>query len=89
MENLKILILKNDVVLIAKVVEVEVSTFGEPDCKLVNPYKVWKDNLTNQFGMRRWPEHTNQNEIIIHSDSILTIVEPTEEHIKLYLNTIK
>jgi hypothetical protein len=32
-----------------------------------------------------WPEITNQTEIMIHSDSILTIVDPTLEIIEKYL----
>jgi hypothetical protein len=73
----------------AEVHEIETADLGEPDCKLVNPLKVWCDKLTNQFGMRRWPEYTDQKEVIIHSDSILTLVNPTEKHTELYLKTIK
>jgi hypothetical protein len=32
-----------------------------------------------------WPEITNQTEIMIHSDSILTIVDPIPEIIEKYL----
>jgi hypothetical protein len=35
--------------------------------------------------MKPWPEITNQSELMIHSDSILTIVDPTPEIIEKYL----
>lgn len=89
MQNLKVLILKNDTVLMAEVHEIQTADLGEPDCKLVNPLKVWHDKLIDQYGMRRWPEYTEQKEVIIHSDSILTLVDPSAKHIELYFNTIK
>ena len=82
MENLKLLILKGNTVLISEVREVSAG-IGEPDCKLVNPVKVDGDKL------ERWPQYTDQTELIIHSDSILTIVNPNSKYIELYLKTIK
>jgi hypothetical protein len=72
--------LKIDTVLITEIVEVG-SELGEPDCKLINPYQFFGvDDLLP------WKEEvTNQTEFMIHSDSILTIAEPTPEIIKKYL----
>jgi hypothetical protein len=77
--NVKCLLLKVDTVLISEIVEVG-SELGEPDCKLINPYQFFDVN-----DMRRWPEVTNQTELMIHSDSILTIADPTPEIIEKYL----
>jgi hypothetical protein len=76
----KCLLLKVDTVLITEIVEVG-SELGEPDCKLINPYQFFGvDDLLP------WKEEvTNQTEFMIHSDSILTIAEPTPEIIKKYL----
>jgi len=71
--------LKVDTVLITEIIEVG-SELGEPDCKLINPYE-----FLSVDNMIPWPEITNQTEIMIHSDSILTIVDPTPEIIQKYL----
>jgi len=78
--KVKCLLLKVDTVLITEIVEIG-SELGEPDCKLINPYQFFGvDDL------RPWREEvTNQTEFMIHSDSILTIAEPTPEIIKKYL----
>jgi len=77
--NVKCLLLKVDIILITEIIEVG-SEIGEPDCKLINPYEFFDVN-----NMKPWPEITNQSELMIHSDSILTIVEPTPEIIEKYL----
>ena len=79
MKNLKILILKNDTILITEIDEVE-SELGEPDCKLINPFRIDAEG-----SLIPWPEVTDQRELMIHSDSILTIVDPKEEIVKKYL----
>jgi len=78
--NVKCLLLKIDTILITEIVEIG-SELGEPDCKLINPYQFFGvDDLLP------WKEEvTNQTEFMIHSDSILTIAEPTPEIIKKYL----
>ena len=78
-KNVKCLLLKVDTVLITEIVEVG-SELGEPDCKLINPYE-----FLSVDDMIPWPEITNQTEIMIHSDSILTIVDPTPGIIEKYL----
>jgi hypothetical protein len=77
--NVKCLLLKVDTILITEIIEVG-SELGEPDCKLINPYEFFTVD-----DMKPWPEITNQTELMIHSDSILTIVDPTPEIIKKYL----
>jgi hypothetical protein len=88
MQNLKILILKNDSILVSEVHEVEGADIGEPDCKLVNPVQMFVSDSSN-YTMKRWPCFTDQREIKIHSDSIFTIVDPKPDQIEIYLNTIK
>jgi len=77
--NVKCLLLKVDTVLITEIIEVG-SDLGEPDCKLINPYEFFDVDT-----MKPWPEITNQSELMIHSNSILTIVDPTPEIIEKYL----
>jgi hypothetical protein len=71
--------LKIDTVLITEIQEVP-TELGEPDCRLVNPYLIdEKGELTP------WPEVTDQREMMIHSDSIFTIVDPKQEIVDKYL----
>ena len=79
----KCLLLKNNDVLVSEIVEVG-SELGEPDCKLINPYKLVEQS-GEQF-LEPWITFSNQSEIMIHSDSILTIVEPTEKITQLYFD---
>ena len=45
---------------------------GEPDCKLIEPYVI-----TDLDTLEPWLLNvTNQNEVIISSDKILTLVDP-------------
>ena len=51
----------------------EVSTeLGEPDCKLVEPYAITEHDTLEPWFLNI----TNQNEVMISSDKILTLVEP-------------
>ena len=88
MQNLKILILKNDSILMTEIHEVGGVELGEPDCKLVNPVQMLVSDSTT-FDMRKWPVFTDQRELKIHSDSIFTIVDPKPDQIEIYLKTIK
>lgn len=51
----------------------EVTTeLGEPDCKLVEPYMITEHDTLEPWLLNI----TNQNEVMISSDKILTLVEP-------------
>ena len=75
---IKILMLKEySLVLIARIEEVS-TELGEPDCKLIEPYELKGDYLEH------WPSFSMQREMMIHSDSILTILEPDKTHLDKY-----
>ena len=78
MENkiIKILLLSTNEYIISEISEVP-AEFGDPNCKLTNPC------YTNT--MDKWlGEYTNQKEMMIHSDKIITIIDPNEEYLKKY-----
>jgi hypothetical protein len=76
----KCLLLKNNQVIVTEIVEVG-SELGEPDCKLINP--VILDQSSGDLST--WLDFTDQNELMIHSDSIFTIVDPNKEVLIKYL----
>lgn len=83
-KNVKCLLLKVDTVLITEINEIE-SEYGEPNCKLVNPYQWKKRETSEEFFLEPWVESSNQKEFMIRSEDILTIADPTTEVIEKYL----
>ena len=64
----------------------EVSTeLGEPDCKLIDPYLIGKDDTLTQWLI----DVSNQREIMLSSDKILTLVDPFSTLLKKYERLIK
>ena len=64
-------------VLIARIEEVS-TEFGEPDCKVTNPFEIKGEYLEH------WPSFSMQREMMMHSDSFLTILEPDKAHLDKY-----
>jgi len=75
----KCVLVNVDVVLITEVIEIA-AELGDPNCKLVNPYRFYSID-----DMRPWPEVTNQRELLIRSEDILTIADPTPKIVEKYL----
>jgi len=81
--NIKCLLIGIDTVLISEVEELG-AEIGDPDCKLIKPYK-----FLGIDKMSPWVEASNQNEYMIRSSDILTIADPTLEVIEAYLKLTK
>jgi len=83
MENeIKILVLVNNDLIIAQVEEVAALDMGDPNCKLVAPFKV---NPLNG-DLHPWlSEVTDDKEVMMCSDKILTLVEPHATIVDEYL----
>ena len=80
---IKWLLLDVDNVIISEVEEMG-AEIGDPDCKLIKPYL-----FESIDDMKPWPKATDQTELMIRSDSILTIADPTKEVIAKYLELTK
>ena len=78
---IQILLLKNHTVLISRIEEVG-TELGEPDCKLTEPYELKQENGENF--LTSWPSFTSHKELMIHSDSILTMVSPDSDQLDKY-----
>ena len=79
-QEVKILILVNGDVLISGVEEVAAVDIGDPNCKLVSPYALDGDDMSPWL-----KKVTDDVEIMICSDKIVTLVEPHRELIDSYL----
>ena len=82
---IKCLLLKNGDLLISQIMIVD-TELGGPDCKMIKPYKMVKED--NEYKLETWLDFTSQNEMMIHSDSILTIVTPTPAILSEYVDLI-
>ena len=70
----------NNTILITEIEEVS-ADIGEPDCKLINPYVVESD-----LSLNPWLTNlTKNNELMMNSDKILTIIEPKKTLLDTYL----
>ena len=90
MKMIKILYLLNNQILISQIEEVT-SEIGEPDCKLISPYVV-KDNPISEQQKVLEPfliGVTKQNTFMMSSDKILTLADPTPTLLEKYEDLIK
>ena len=81
---IKALILTNNQALITKIEEVP-SELGEPDCKLTEPYVINSDGTLSPWLI----DISVQESFMIHSDKILTIIEPKATLIEKYQSLTK
>ena len=68
-------ILRSGIHLISKVEQLD----EEPNCHLEDPYLI-KDDGT----LEPWPRYTTDTDVLLYSETLATIVEPTNEIKKKY-----
>ena len=79
-QEIKILALVNGDVLISGVEEVAALDIGDPNCKMISPYKIVGKEMSPYLS-----NVTDDVEIMICSDKILTLVEPHKSLVDSYL----
>ena len=68
---IKVLLLSTNEIVVSEIEEVA-AEIGDPNCKLTKPYKI------EGGALHKWMEdYTEQNEIMISSDKIITLVTPS------------
>lgn len=83
-EKVKIVVLSSGKPLISQIEEFDPPELGDPDWKLIKPYEILEGQI-----LQPWLQsNTDQNIFIIISDTVLTVVEPTKELLKNYLEKI-
>ena len=81
---IKLLMLTSDLILITQIEEVECD-IGEPNCKLIKPFLVTKNQTLEPFLC----EYTSEETFMMSSDKILTLVDPKPTLLEKYQNIIK
>lgn len=86
---IKVLILKDQTVLVTKIKEVADYEIGEPDCVMIDPV-IYSSGKPLEESMTRYPGRvvTPDTQMAILSDNILTMVEPDSKLLAEYLIAI-
>ena len=83
--EVKVLVLINQQILISQIEEVAPLDIGDPNCKLIEPFLLNEDGTLSPWLI----DVTNDNEFMICSDKILTLVEAKPTLLEKYQNLIK
>jgi len=79
-QEIKIIVLVNGDTLISAVEEVAALDIGDPNCKMISPYKIVGKEMSPWLG-----DVTDDVDIMICSDKILSLVEPHKSLVDSYL----
>jgi hypothetical protein len=79
------LVLTNKQILVSQLEEVAPLDIGDPNCKLIEPFVLNEDGSLSPWLI----DVTNENEFMICSDKILTLVDPKPTLLEKYQDLIK
>ena len=74
----------NNLKIVTQIEEI-LADIGDPNCKMIEPYVVGEQDTLSPWLV----EFTSQNEFMISSDKILTILDPKPTLLEKYENIIK
>tara|TARA_Y100001956_G_C4070517_1_gene163716 strand:+ start:62 stop:316 length:255 start_codon:yes stop_codon:yes gene_type:complete len=83
--DVKVLVLTNKQILISQIEEVAPLDIGDPNCKLIEPFILGENDTLSPWLI----DVTNENEFMICSDKILTLVDAKPTLLEKYQNLIK
>ena len=75
----------NSLKLVTQIEEVAPIDIGDPNCKMIEPYVLGEQDTLSPWLV----DCTSQNEFMISSDKILTILDPKPTLLEKYENLIK
>ena len=85
MEQVKVLVLTNQQILVSQLEEVAPLDIGDPNCKMIEPFILNEDGSLSPWLI----DITNENEVMICSDKILTLVYPKPTLLEKYQDLLK
>ena len=83
--EVKVLDLTNKQILVSQIEEVAPMDIGDPNCKLIEPFILGENDTLTPWLI----DVTNENEFMLCSDKILTLVEAKPTLLEKYQNLIK
>ena len=78
----KIVHLTTNQILITELAEIAAVVPGEPDCKMINPFTIKEDQTLEPWLLNV----TKDDNFMMSSDKILTLVDPTPTLLEKYLD---
>ena len=85
METVRAVVLTNKQILVSQLEEVAPLDIGDPNCKLIEPFILNEDGSLSPWLI----DITNENEFMICSDKILTLVDPKPTLLEKYQDLLK
>ena len=82
---IQVLFLVNRQIIITEIESVIAEDIGQPDCRMVNPVLIKEDGSFSRF----LGTISDDVEMAISSDKILTLVDPNQSTLEKYLETIQ
>ena len=83
--EVKVLVLTNQQILVSQLEEVAPLDIGDPNCKMIEPFLLNEDGTLSPWLI----DVTNENEFMICSDKILTLVDAKPTLLEKYQDLIK
>ena len=83
--EVKVLVLTNNEILVSQIEEVAPLDIGDPNCKLIEPFILEENDTLSPWLI----DVTNENEFMMCSDKILTLVDAKPTLLEKYQNLIK
>ena len=83
--QVKVLVLMSKQILVSQIDEVAPMDIGDPNCKLIEPFILGENDTLSPWLI----DITNDNEFMMCSDKILTLVEAKPTLLEKYQNLIK
>ena len=83
--EVKVLVLMNQQILVSQLEEVAPLDIGDPNCKMIEPFLIKEDGTLSPWLI----DVTNENEFMICSDKILTLVDPKPTLLEKYQDLLK
>ena len=83
--EVKVLVLTNQQILVSQLEEVAPMDIGDPNCKMIEPFILNEDGTLSPWLI----DITNDNEFMICSDKILTLVDAKPTLLEKYQDLLK
>ena len=83
--EVKVLVLMNKQILVSQIEEVAPMDIGDPNCKLIEPFILGENDVLTPWLI----DVTNENEFMMCSDKILTLVDAKPTLLEKYQDLIK
>ena len=83
--EIQLIVLTSQLKLVSQIEEMPAEVPGEPDCKMVEPMVIGENDTLTPWLV----DVTSQNEFMISSDKILTLVDPKPTLLEKYQNLLK